>query len=218
MFTGIIEEIGKIGSIQKCNNSAILEIKASRIVKAMKTGDSISVNGVCLTVTSIKTDSFMADVMPETMARSNLGLLRSSDEVNLERAVELGERLGGHFVSGHVDSTGTLLNFTEDENAIRMQVSVPQDLDRFIIEKGSVAIDGISLTVVRIKNGKLIVSVVPHTLNFTTLGRKRPGAKVNIETDLIARHIDKLIRRESIGQNIESNSFDLDFLQMNGYL
>ncbi len=215
MFTGIIEEIGTLKSIRKAAHSAVLEINADLVLNQTRIGDSISVNGVCLTVTGISGTSFAADAMPETMNRSNLYLLKSNDRVNLERALLPTSRLGGHFVSGHIDGTGLIESFREDENAIWITISAESSLLRYIIEKGSVALDGISLTVASVSETDFTVSVIPHTRNQTTLCSKRIREKVNIECDLIGKYIEKLMKPES---NLPpSGGLTMEKLKENGF-
>lgn len=192
MFTGIIEEIGKIKAVRRGSRSVVLEVEAARVLEGTRIGDSIATNGVCLTVTAIGQGSFSADVMPETMQRTNLGALRPGDRVNLERALCLNSRLGGHLVAGHVDGVGTLSGKSVDDNAIWLTVSAEPVLLRYIIEKGSVAIDGVSLTVAYVDDAVFKVSVIPHTQEETTLVSKRVGAVFNLENDMIAKYVEKL--------------------------
>lgn len=189
MFTGIIEEIGTVRRIQKTRTAAVLEIGASRIQSDMKIGDSIAVNGVCLTVTSMTDSSFTADVMHETMRRSSLSDIKSGSKVNLERAMQVGGRLGGHIVSGHIDGVGHIARIAADGIARVITISIPKDMEPFIVEKGSIAIDGISLTVVSVGNSQFSVSIIPHTMANTTLIDKHPGAVVNLETDVIGKYV-----------------------------
>lgn len=211
MFTGIIEEIGKIKGISKGVRSVSLEIEAEVILEDTRIGDSISTNGVCLTVTDMGTRSFRADVMPETMRKSSLGGLKSGDPVNLERALTLSSRLGGHMVSGHIDGTGRIVAFEKDDTAIWITVSAAPELLRYIINKGSVALDGVSLTVAYIDRSVFKVSVIPHTQQATTLTGKRVGDVINIENDMVARYIEKLAGRE------KGDGISLEFLQSNGF-
>ena len=181
MFTGIIEEVGTINQIQKNPASAVLTIAADTVLEQTKIGDSIAVNGVCLTVTDLKAGSFTADVMHETLRRSSLGSVRTGSPVNLERAMQLGGRFGGHIVSGHIDATGKILGIREDDNAVWYRIGADYKILKYIVEKGSVALDGIS------------VSVIPHTRANTTLTHKKIGDIINIETDCIGKYIEKLI-------------------------
>ena len=210
MFTGIIEEIGKIKSVRRGNRSLVLEIEAVKVLKDTKVGDSISTNGVCLTVTAMGASGFSADVMPETVGRSNLGELKPGDRVNLERALCLNGRLGGHLVAGHIDGMGRIVGKMQDENAIWLTVATTPDLLRYIVEKGSIAIDGVSLTVVYVDEAVFKVSIIPHTQGETTLTGKQSGAVVNLENDMIVKYVEKLMGKENKGLSLE-------FLQANGF-
>ena len=210
MFTGIIEEIGKIKSITRGTHSAVLEIQASKVLEDTKIGDSIATNGVCLTVNDMTGSSFKADVMHETMRRTNLGQLRAGDRVNLERALCLNSRLGGHIVAGHVDGTGRIIGMDRDDNAIWVTVAADESILRYIIEKGSITIDGISLTVAYVDSSVFKVSIIPHTQDETTLTRKKVGETVNLENDMIAKYVEKLC-------GPKESKISLDFLQANGF-
>ena len=212
MFTGIIEEIGKIKSIKRGSHSVILEVEASKVLVNTRIGDSISTNGVCLTLTTIGNGSFTADVMSETMSRSNLGDLKSGDRVNLERALCLNSRLGGHMVSGHIDGIGRISAKIQDEIAIWVTVSTSPEILRYIIEKGSICIDGVSLTVAEVNDIEFKVSIIPHTQEETTLTAKRIGGVVNLENDMIAKYVEKLLGKEKA-----SGRLSLEFLQANGF-
>jgi riboflavin synthase len=185
LFTGIVEELGEILSQQRAKDSVVLAIKGKIVLEDLKEGDSIAVNGVCLTVTGISSTAFYADVMPETLRKTSLYELKNGDMVNLERALPVGGRLGGHFVSGHIDGTGTILTEKREGNAQIKRISAPYQVIRYVIEKGSVAVDGISLTVVEVDKNSFSVSLIPHTSKFTTLGYKKPGDKVNLEADML---------------------------------
>lgn len=193
MFTGIIEEIGKVKDVKKGEESSVLTIGAKTVLEGTAIGDSISVNGVCLTVTQLLTDAFEADVMAETLNRSNIGELEPGREINLERAVSLQTRLGGHIVSGHIDGTGIIREFREDDNAVWVTIAAKPELLRYIIEKGSIAIDGISLTVAAVDDHSFAVSIIPHTAEETTLLRKKVGDTVNLECDMIGKYVEKLL-------------------------
>ncbi|MDR1756221.1 MAG: riboflavin synthase [Culturomica sp.] len=212
MFTGIIEEIGTVKRMTRGKRSVVLEIEAHKILEDTKIGDSISTNGVCLTVTELGADFFRADVMPETVSRSGLGEFRPGDRVNLERALTLKSRLGGHLVAGHVDGTGTITALERDDNAIGITIRTSPELLRYILEKGSIAVDGVSLTVVYADEAVFRVAVIPHTQTETTLTSRKPGDTVNIENDMIARYVEKLL-----GGNGKKNGLSLDFLQENGF-
>ncbi len=195
MFTGIIEETGQIRGIQRGPDSCLLHVGASRVLEGTRPGDSIAVNGVCLTVTELKADGFFAHVMHETLDRSSLKYIRPGQRVNLERAMALGGRFGGHIVSGHIDGTGTILKMRRDDIAVWLTIGAAPKLMRYIVEKGSVALDGISLTVADVKEGEFRVSVIPHTFQVTALSHKRPGALVNIENDVIGKYVEKLLEK-----------------------
>jgi len=194
MFTGIVEETGTIRSVKKSGRSAVLTIGASAVLDGLRLGDSIAVSGVCLTVVSLAEDFFSADVMQETAARSNLLNTNVGTRVNLERAMPLNGRFGGHIVAGHIDGTGVISQTRKEENAIWFTVRTSPDILRYVIEKGSVAVDGISLTVAGVTEQDFSVSVIPHTARNTTLGEKRAGDTVNLETDCIGKYVEKLLR------------------------
>ena len=189
MFTGIIEELGTVGQMDRRPDSIKLTIQARKVLEGTQLGDSIAVNGVCLTVTSMTDTSFTADVMHETMRRSSLSDIKSGSKVNLERAMQVGGRLGGHIVSGHIDGVGHIARIAADGIARVITISIPKDMEPFIVEKGSIAIDGISLTVVSVGNSQFSVSIIPHTMANTTLIDKHPGAVVNLETDVIGKYV-----------------------------
>lgn len=193
MFTGIIEEIGKIINISKGLNSAQINIEAEKVLKDVKLGDSIAISGVCLTVTSFTQNNFTVDVMPETMRRSNLNNLKKGSSVNLERALALGERLGGHIVSGHIDGCGKIVNIKNEDIATWITIEVSNDILKYIVSKGSVTVDGISLTVAKLEEQTFSISLIPHTKGETTLYEKKLGEKVNIECDLIGKYVERLI-------------------------
>lgn len=199
MFTGIIEEKGIIKNIRKNPTSAVITIQAEKVLEGTKIGDSIAVNGVCLTVTSMGKDFFTADIMHETLRRSSLSAATGGSLVNLERALQVGARFGGHIVAGHIDGTGKILGIRDDDNAVWYRISADSKLLRYIIEKGSVAIDGISLTVAEVRTDSFSVSVIPHTRANTTLSRKRVGDVVNIENDCIGKYVEKLMPEKSSG-------------------
>lgn len=213
MFTGIIEEKGVIRSVRTGSRSSELRIQAGVVLDGLKTGDSVCTSGICLTVTEYGPDWFTADVMPETMRRTTLGQLRAGSEVNLERALRLSDRLGGHLVSGHIDGTGRIERSWQEENAVWYRISASKELLRYIVEKGSVAIDGISLTVAGTEQGAFTVSVIPHTRAVTTLAGKSAGDDVNIECDMIAKYVEKLTGQGGTGSRI-----DADFLARNNFI
>lgn len=216
MFTGLIEEIGKIESIAKSAKSARITIKAKIVLDGVKLGDSICTNGVCLTVTEFDSEKFSVDVMAESMRRSNLKNLKKGDDVNLERALKVSDRLGGHIVSGHIDGTGKIETYEKEDNAVWITVSAAPELLKYIIEKGSIAIDGVSLTVAGVDDETFKVSIIPHTKDATTLLRKQPGQEVNLECDMIGKYIEKLMNYGS--RPASKSSIDMDFLAKNGFL
>ena len=196
MFTGIIEEIGHVNNVKKGTASAILTIQAEKVLEGTHIGDSIAVNGVCLTVTGIYDKTFTADVMHETLNRSSLGKLVSGSAVNLERAMAADGRFGGHIVSGHIDGTGKVVAITKDDNAIWYQIKTDIGILKYIVEKGSVAIDGISLTVAKTDSQSFSVSIIPHTAGATTLSLRKAGDVVNLENDIVGKYIEKFITFE----------------------
>jgi riboflavin synthase len=211
MFTGIIEEKGTIKSILSGGRSSRIVISAIRILEDMKVGDSINTDGVCLTVTEFSPSTFTVDVMPETMQRSTFGKLKPGSRVNLERALRLTDRMGGHIVSVHIDGTGIIDRIRKDSNAVWLSVVADELILRYIVEKGSVAIDGISLTVANVDRRKFEVSVIPHTLAETTIPEKKTGDRVNIECDIIGKYIEKL-------GSTDKGKVDLNFLAENGFV
>jgi len=216
MFTGIIEEVGTLKSIQQGQKSSVLTIQGKKVLVGTQIGDSISSNGVCLTVTKLHKDSFDADVMPETLSRSNLGGLKSGGRMNLERALQLETRLGGHIVSGHIDGTGSIQAYRKDDNAVWISISAGTDLLRYIIEKGSIAIDGVSLTVVDVASETFQVSIIPHTGAETILLEKKVGDTVNLECDIIGKYVEKLLGLNTQKQTKQSNLSEA-FLKENGF-
>lgn len=195
MFTGIIEEVGSIGAVEPQPAGSRLRIEGSVVCGGLREGDSVSVNGVCLTAVQPQPGSFAADVSPETLRRSNLGALKANSKVNLERPMTPSARFGGHIVQGHVDGVGEIVSLDQlgAENWW-LRVRVPEELDRYFVFKGSVAIDGISLTVAEISSGVLSVTIIPHTFRHTNLHLRKPGDKVNLECDVLAKYVEKMIR------------------------
>lgn len=216
MFTGLIEEVGSIQAVTRSTKSAKITIKASKVLEDAKLGDSISTNGVCLTVTDFGKGHFTVDVMAETMRRSNLKNLSSGDEINLERALRVGDRLGGHIVSGHIDGVGTISQYENEDNAVWISIRTSPDILKYIVEKGSIAIDGVSLTVAYVDDSLFKVSIIPHTKDVTTLLRKKIGSEVNLECDMIGKYIEKLISAKE--QVVVKKGIDLDFLSQNGFV
>lgn len=222
MFTGIVEEMGKIKSITAGSHSAVVAIEASKVLEGSKVGDSIAVNGVCLTVTSIGSGEFTADVMAETLRRSSLGSLQRGSQVNLERAMAADGRFGGHIVSGHIDGTGRIASMKREGNAVWVTVEASENLLKYIVEKGSIAIDGISLTVAQVTESDFSVSLIPHTGEETTLLKKKQGDNVNLENDVIGKYVERLFPFwEASNENRESGkkqgAITMDFLAEHGF-
>lgn len=217
MFTGIIEELGVIQEIKKGSKSSKLLIKANKVLESTKVGDSICTNGVCLTVTDLKINSFEADIMAETLRRSNLGDLKVGSKVNLERALTLQSRLGGHIVSGHIDGTGEVISLVKEDNATWVTIKTTNDILRYIVLKGSITIDGISLTVAYVDDKSFKVSIIPHTAQETTLLNKTNGDTVNLECDVISKYVEKLMGFAPMDKYNESASITEDFLKINGF-
>ncbi len=193
MFTGIVEELGEVVAVEPLQDASRLTVRGPLVTSDAGHGDSISVNGVCLTVVENVDGSFTADVMSETLERSSLGVLAPGSRVNLERAVRVSDRLGGHLVQGHVDGTGTIERVTPDEHWTVVRLSLPGDLARYVVEKGSITVDGISLTVAAVGEDWFEVSLIPTTLGLTTLGAKGAGDPVNLEVDVMAKYVEKLL-------------------------
>ncbi len=206
MFTGIVEEVGNV----RASRPGQLTVAAQKVLEDTKPGASIAVNGVCLTVTELSPDSFSVDVMPETLRRTNLGALRPGDGVNLERPLAVGGRFGGHFVQGHVDGVGRVLSVTPEKEALLLKFEALQEIMRYIVQKGFIAVDGVSLTVVECNSTSFSVSLVTYTLENTTLGGRRPGDMVNLEVDIIAKYVARL--REG------GTAITMEFLAEHGFL
>jgi riboflavin synthase len=200
VFTGIVEELGEITAVEEMPDAARFTVRGPVVTEGAGHGDSIAVNGVCLTVVELGDGSFTADVMAETLKRSSLGALRPGSRVNLERPMALGGRLGGHLVQGHVDGTGTVLERTPAEHWELVKVSLPAELARYVVEKGSITVDGVSLTVVEAGTDHFTVSLIPTTLALTTLGVKQPGEPVNLEVDVIAKYVERMLGDRSHGR------------------
>lgn len=201
MFTGIVEEIGQVRHIISGRASGEISVQARRVLEGTRPGDSIAVNGVCLTAARLLPDGFLADVMPETLRRTNLGRLCAGGSVNLERALRADGRLGGHIVTGHIDGTGVLRAARREENAVWLTIEAGREILDGIVEKGSIAVDGVSLTVARLAADSFCVSLIPHTGEHTVLLTKRAGEPVNLETDLIGKYVQKLISKHTIHGN-----------------
>lgn len=210
MFTGLIEEIGQVENIVFGAKSCRLKFRCEKIFDDLKIGDSVAVNGICLTVCSIENPCFTVDVMAETVRHTNISELKYGSCVNIERAMLLNGRFGGHIVSGHIDGTGTILNMRRDDNSIVIKIGASEDIMRYIVHKGSVTLDGISLTVSKSSNDFFEVSVIPHTGEVTTLLKRNPGYKINIECDIIGKYVEKLSTHKTSGISIE-------YLKENGF-
>ena len=226
VFTGIIEEVGEIAAVKRGQVSSRLSIRGKNIFSDLKLGDSVAVNGVCLTATTISGNIFEADVMAETLRRTNLGSFSNGTRVNLERAMAAGGRFGGHIVSGHIDGTGRIASLVREENAVWVRIDTDDKILRYVIEKGSIAIDGISLTVAEVGSGYFKVSVIPHTGEETTLLGKRPGDVVNLENDVIGKYVEHLMNFGTAGADSAGTAasdggqsgIDLAMLSENGFL
>ncbi|NEA14246.1 riboflavin synthase [Streptomyces halstedii] len=193
MFTGIVEELGEVTAVERLADASRFRLRGPLVTEDAKHGDSIAVNGVCLTVVGLDGDQFTADVMAETLNRSSLGALTTGSRVNLERPMALGGRLGGHIVQGHVDGTGRIVERTPSEHWELVKVSLPGGLARYVVEKGSITVDGVSLTVVDAAPDHFTISLIPTTLALTTLGIKQPGDPVNLEVDVLAKYVERLL-------------------------
>ncbi len=218
MFTGIVEEIGRIEAVQKGSQSSILKIAAQRVLEGSQIGDSIACNGVCLTITNMSEKSYECDVMAETLRRSNLGSLKPGDSVNLERALAVGSRLGGHIVSGHIDGRGSIVSMEREDNAVWVTIRAEKEILRYIIEKGSIAIDGISLTVAYVDDKVFKISMIPHTGEATTLLSKKAGDSVNLENDLIGKYVEKLLFTKSEEKKEEKDELTMELLTEYGFM
>ncbi|MEI0748435.1 riboflavin synthase [Brachyspira pulli] len=213
MFTGIVEEIGTVKSVQ----SKVITIEASKIFDDLHLGDSVAVNGTCLTVSSFDNKIFNADVTQETLNRTNLGSLKNGSKVNLERAMTLIGRFGGHIVSGHIDGVGSIKSMKKDDNSIILTIEVPKHLMKYIVEKGSVAVDGISLTVASLTDNTFSIAVIPHTLKETVLYYKKEGDKVNIENDVIGKYVERLLTFKEDNNEDKKSNITMEFLLKNGF-
>lgn len=213
MFTGIIEEVGTLKSIQRKNNAIGLIISAYEILKDIKLGDSIAVNGICLTVTSFTDTDFSVDVMQETLSRTSLSSLKVGGKVNLERAMPMGGRFGGHIVTGHIDGTGTITQIQKDSIAVWYTIKTTPSIMKYIIEKGSISIDGISLTVAKVSQDEFSVSIIPHTIVNTILSSKKVNEIVNLENDCIGKYVERLM----FSEDKKESSITRDFLIKYGY-
>lgn len=217
MFTGLVEELGKVKTVARGVKSVRLTVEASKVLEDVKLGDSIAVNGTCLTVVEYNENCFTADVMPETVDRTALANLKNGTRVNLERTLSIGDRFGGHIVSGHIDGIGSILAKDNNDNAIIVKIEASSEVMRYIVKKGSIAIDGISLTVVDYGESWFTVSLIPHSAAVTTLGFKKPGDVVNLETDIIGKYVEKLLSLNSAKQQSKNSAIDINFLHENGF-
>lgn len=213
MFTGIIEEVGKIESIHQAGQTLQMNIHVTKITEDMKLGDSIAVNGVCLTVTKFSQQHFTVDVMPETFKSTSLAQLKPGSFVNTERAMAANGRFGGHFVSGHVDGTGTIVRKQAKENALYMDILIPEEGRPYCLPKGSIAIDGTSLTIFRVEQNQITISLIPHTRKETILANKMVGDKVNLEFDMLAKYMFSFYQ----GSKNEPSSMTMDYLKEHGF-
>lgn len=215
MFTGIIEELGTVLGLKRGSNSSQISIQADKVLEDVKLGDSIAINGVCLTVTSFDRYRFSADMMAETLAKTNLRELGNGQKVNLERATRLGDHMGGHLVQGHVDGVGTLVEEQVVDIARVLRIQAPPEVLKYTVAKGSIAIDGISLTVVDVFPDSFTISIIPHTAAMTTLGFKKPGATVNLEADIIGRYVERLLNWKD---DKNSSKLSAGFLAEHGFI
>ncbi len=219
LFTGIVEEMGRLKKIHHGADSARLTIEGAKVLTDVKLGDSIAVNGICLTVVTFSDRFFEVDVMAETLRKTNLEQLKPGDHVNLERALRVGDRLGGHIVSGHIDGVGVINRQQREDIAVITEIKAPMEVMKYVVKKGSVAIDGISLTVVDCTDEVFQVSLIPHTAKLTTLGYKKQGDRVNLESDIIGKYVERLLGfGVSARDPAKSPGLSLDFLAQNGFL
>lgn len=220
MFTGLIEAVGTVREVKKTQNGATISIVSREIIQGSEIGDSISTNGVCLTISSFIDNGFTADVMPETLKRSGLGKLGPGSRVNLERAMSTNKRFGGHIVSGHIDGVGRITGIRKDSNAWLFDIAAPEEIMRCIVIKGSIAVDGTSLTVAGVERDSFTVSIIPHTKEETILSYKRPGDEVNLENDVIAKYIEKFIFSGPVAETgrKEESKITEEFLMDNGFI
>lgn len=218
MFTGIIEEMGRVKNITYGSSSIRLSIECTTVLEKTAKGDSIAVNGICLTVTDMGLGWFTADVMPETMRKTNLGILRPAEKVNLERALRLSDRLGGHIVSGHIDGTGVITSLKSEDNAVLITIEAPQTVMRYIVQKGSVALDGTSLTIAALTEYTFTVSLIPLTRGFTILGAKSAGDRVNIECDVIGKYVEKMVKGGLENATSDKKDLSVEFLRDHGFM
>ena len=219
MFTGIIEEVGSVASIGRGAHSAVLWINAHEVLQGTKIGDSIATNGVCLTVTTLRNGAFAADVMPQTLDQSALGELEVGSPVNLERALRVGDRVGGHFVSGHIDGVGTIAQITRNDNAVLLRIEAEESILRYIVPRGSIAVEGISLTVAEMDESTFTVSLIPHTFSHTDLSVKRVGSRLNLECDMIGKYAERaaLAFAQERSEDADASTLSLESLIEAGF-
>lgn len=217
MFTGLVEELGKVKAIVRGVKSVRLTIQASKVISDVKLGDSIAVNGTCLTVVEYNNTCFTADVMPETVDSTALASLKNGAIVNLERTLSIGDRFGGHIVSGHIDGIGMIRAKDVNDNAVIVKIEAGPEVMRYIVKKGSIAIDGISLTIVENGQDWFTVSLIPHSASVTTLGFKKTGDTVNLEADVIGKYVEKLLGLQTADKQSKASTISMNFLQQNGF-
>lgn len=219
MFTGIVEEIGTLAEIKGGKLASQLTIRAKKVLEDVNLGDSISVNGVCLTVTSFNHHQFTVDVMPETLKKTSLSQLLHKDPVNLERAMAMGKRFGGHIVSGHVDGTGKVISRESYANAVLFRIETSADLLKYMVPRGSITVDGVSLTIVDVWDRGFSISLIPHTLAHTSMRERKSGDRVNLECDMIGKYVERLLLFPSASpQEARERKIDVDYLQLHGFL
>ncbi len=218
VFTGIVEEMGSVKNIVYGSSSIKLSIECTTVIEGTVKGDSIAVNGICLTVTELGGNWFTADVMPETIRKTGLEKLKPGGKVNLERALRLTGRLGGHIVSGHIDGTGTITGLKKEDNAVLITITAPEQIMKYIVQKGSVALDGTSLTIADLTTNNFTVSLIPLTRGFTILGFKSIGDKVNIECDVIGKYVEKMITGRTVESESAERELSAEFLREHGFM
>ncbi len=218
MFTGLVAELGTVQNLARQGNSYHLTVQAKKVMDNLKIGDSVAVNGACLTVVQMTNDAFTADVMPETVRLTNIGMLSNGSRVNLERTLRLCDGLDGHIVSGHVEGLGTIVSQRPEGIAVVVTIQTPPELLRYIITKGSIAIDGISLTVTQVTDTGFSVSLIPHTAKETTLGFKKVGDKVNLETDIIGKYVERMLSTAPVAKENKEQPLTKESLFANGFL
>jgi riboflavin synthase len=216
MFTGLVEEVGTVKEIRPSGKAVHLKIRASKVLEGVALGDSIACNGICLTVTHFDADTFTVDAVPETMRRTTLHELSSGSPINLERAMAMGQRFGGHIVSGHIDGVGRIVSIGEEDIAKVVRIAAPPDVLRYVVEKGSITIDGVSLTVMDVDSESFRVTVIPHTWQVTVLRHRRVGSQVNLECDIIGKYVERLLG-PYLPDRPKAGGMDLEFLRRNGF-